>query len=53
MPLEQTGKRLPALLDDSELVVKGGHTRSPGRMTDRVTGAILQFLDARTPSLAR
>ena len=52
LPFEQTGKRLPALLDDCELVVvRGGSHAIPWTHAESVTRTILAFVDARTPSL--
>jgi non-heme chloroperoxidase len=53
LPFEKTGKRLPGLLDDCQLVViTGGSHAIPWTHADQVTAALLTFVDARTPSLA-
>jgi non-heme chloroperoxidase len=54
LPFEKTGKLLPPLIDDAELVVvKGGSHAIPWTHADEVTGAILTFLGAPSPAMAR
>jgi non-heme chloroperoxidase len=45
LPLEKTGKRLPGLIDDVQLVViEGGPHAIPWTHADQVNRALLDFL---------
>ena len=53
LPFEATGKRLPALLDDAQLVVVGGGSHAiPWTHADQVNNALLQFIGAHAPAVA-
>jgi non-heme chloroperoxidase len=55
LPLDKTGKRLPGLIDDVQLVViEGGPHAIPWTHADQVNRALLDFLnshDRRSPSI--
>jgi non-heme chloroperoxidase len=45
LPLDKTGKRLPGLIDDAQLVViEGGPHAIPWTHADQVNTALLDFL---------
>jgi pimeloyl-ACP methyl ester carboxylesterase len=53
LPFEKTGKRLPALIKDAQLVVIDGGSHSiPWAHADQVSDALLQFIDARQPAMS-
>jgi non-heme chloroperoxidase len=53
LPFEKTGKRLPGLINDVELVViEGGPHAIAWTHAEEVNRALLQFIDAKAPALA-
>jgi non-heme chloroperoxidase len=53
LPFGATGKRLPDMLKDAELVViEGGPHAVAWTHADRVNNALLQFLGVRVPAMA-
>ncbi len=44
LPFDKTGKRLPGLIADVDLVVEGGPHAIPWIHTDEVNAALLRFL---------
>jgi pimeloyl-ACP methyl ester carboxylesterase len=53
LPFEKTGKRLPALLDDAELVViENGSHAIPWAHAEQVNNALMQFIDAKAPAMS-
>ena len=47
LPIDKTGRRVPALLKDAELVViKGGSHAIPWTHAEQVNSALLQFIHA-------
>jgi non-heme chloroperoxidase len=53
LPFEKTGKRLPGLIKDMELVViKGGPHAIAWTHAEELNRALLQFIDAKAPALA-
>jgi non-heme chloroperoxidase len=53
LPFEKTGKRLPGLIDDMQLVViKGGPHAISWTHADEVNQALLQFIGAKAPVAA-
>jgi non-heme chloroperoxidase len=54
LPLDKTGKRLPGLIKDIELVViEGGPHAISWTHADQVNQALVQFIGARAPAMAR
>jgi pimeloyl-ACP methyl ester carboxylesterase len=54
LPLEKTGKRLPGLIKDAQLVViEGGPHAISWTHADQVNQALAQFIGARAPAIAR
>ena len=54
LPFEKTGKRLPGLIKDVELVViEGGPHAISWTHAEQVNNALLQFVGANAPSMAR
>jgi non-heme chloroperoxidase len=53
LPFEKTGKRLPGLINDMEMVViEGGPHAIAWTHAEEVNTALLQFIDAKAPALA-
>jgi non-heme chloroperoxidase len=53
LPFDKTGKRLPGLINDIELVVvEGGPHAIAWTHSEEVNRALLQFIDAKAPALA-
>jgi non-heme chloroperoxidase len=51
LPYPNTGKRLPDLITDSELIViDGGPHAIAWTHADQVNNALLQFIGAQTPA---
>lgn len=54
LPIDKTGKRIPALLKDAELVViAGGSHAIPWTHAEQVNSALLQFIHAAPFSIDR
>jgi non-heme chloroperoxidase len=53
LPLEKTGRRLPGLIKDAELVVvEGGPHAISWTHAEQVNHALVQFIGARSPAMA-
>jgi Enoyl-(Acyl carrier protein) reductase len=50
LPLDKTGQRLPALINDIQLVVEGGPHAIPWTHADQVNAALLNFLRSCFPA---
>ncbi|HSZ04813.1 MAG TPA: alpha/beta hydrolase [Solirubrobacteraceae bacterium] len=54
LPLEKTGKRLPGMIREAELVVvEGGPHAISWTHAEQVNQALVQFIGARAPAMAR